>query len=174
MDVYLPIAEVAVSAPLLMILGRGRRFHLRPVRHRRRLPDDAHPGVHRHTARGCGGQRSQPRHRLLVSGAIAYRRRTRVDLKMGGVLAAGGVVGALLGRGAFRLLLALGQADLVVSLAYLLFLGVIGALMVNESVQTILRRRRGEPPKPRRDRRPPGSTACPFKVRFPDRGCTSA
>jgi uncharacterized membrane protein YfcA len=52
-----------------------------------------------------------------VSGVIAYRRRRTVDFKMGGVLAAGGAVGALVGVEAFRLLLALGQADLVVSLS---------------------------------------------------------
>jgi hypothetical protein len=58
---------------------------------------------------------------------------------MGGVLAAGGAVGSFMGVEVFRWLRLLGQADLVVSLSYLIFLGVIGALMLTES---------------------PGSTAC--------------
>nr|QQZ50999.1 sulfite exporter TauE/SafE family protein [Phenylobacterium glaciei] len=67
----------------------------------------------------------------------------------------------------FRWLRLLGQADLVVSLSYLLFLGVIGGLMLMESVQSILRRRSGKPPKPRGDRRPPWLYGLPFKMRFP-------
>jgi hypothetical protein len=39
--------------------------------------------------------------------------------------------------------------------------------MLTESVQTILRRRTGQRPKPRRDRRPPWLYGLPLKVRFP-------
>ena len=167
MDVYLPIAEVAVNAPLLVMLGAlvgfisglfgiGGGFLMTPILVFIGIP----PAV---------AVASEANHVTAssVSGVIAYRRRRAVDLKMGGVLAAGGAVGALLGVEVFRLLLALGQADLVVSLAYLIFLGVIGGLMVVESVQTVLRHRRGQPPAPRRDRRPPWLYGLPFKVRFP-------
>lgn len=102
-----------------------------------------------------------------VSSVTAYSRRRMVDFRMGLVLAGGGVVGALLGVEAFRILRLLGQADLVVSVSYLLFLGVIGALMLWESLGTILRARRGEPPKARRERRPVLLYALPLKVRFP-------
>jgi uncharacterized membrane protein YfcA len=90
-----------------------------------------------------------------------------VDFRMGGVLAAGGAVGSFLGVEAFRWLRLLGQADLVVSVSYLLFLGVIGALMLTESLAAVLRRRRGEPPKRRGDRRPPWLYGLPLKLRFP-------
>jgi uncharacterized membrane protein YfcA len=102
-----------------------------------------------------------------VSSVTAYSRRRMVDFRMGLVLAGGGVVGALLGVEAFRILRLLGQADLVVSVSYLLFLGVIGALMLWESLGTILRARRGEAPRPRRERRPVLLYALPLKVRFP-------
>lgn len=102
-----------------------------------------------------------------TSSVISYTRRRAVDFRMGGVLAAGGAVGSFLGVEVFRWLRLVGQADLVVSLSYLIFLGVIGGLMLTESLGAILRRRRGEPPKPRRDRRPPWLYGLPLKVRFP-------
>ncbi len=102
-----------------------------------------------------------------VSSVIAYSRKRAVDFRMGGVLATGGVIGAFLGVEVFRLLRLLGQADLVVSVSYLLFLGVIGGLMLMESLRSILRRRRGEAPAVPRDRRPMWLYGLPLKVRFP-------
>jgi uncharacterized membrane protein YfcA len=67
----------------------------------------------------------------------------------------------------FRWLRLLGQGDLVVGLSYLIFLGVIGALMLLESLRAIRRRRRGELPAPRRERRPPWLYGLPLKLRFP-------
>ena len=67
----------------------------------------------------------------------------------------------------FRWLRLLGQADLVVAVSYLVFLGIIGGLMLMESLGAILRRRRGLPPPPRRDRRPPWLYGLPLKMRFP-------
>ena len=67
----------------------------------------------------------------------------------------------------FRWLRLLGQADLVVALSYLIFLGIIGGLMFWESVGAILRRRRNAPAPPRRDRRPPWLYGLPLKLRFP-------
>jgi len=86
---------------------------------------------------------------------------------MGGVLAAGGALGSFVGVEVFRWLRLLGQADLVVAVSYFLFLGVIGALMLTESIAALLRRRRGEPPKRRGDRRPPWLYGLPLKMRFP-------
>jgi uncharacterized membrane protein YfcA len=102
-----------------------------------------------------------------MSSVIAYSRRRAVDLRMGGVLAAGGILGAFVGVELFRWLRLLGQADLVVSVSYLLFLSVIGGLMLMESLGAILRRRRGEPQPPRRDRRPVWLYGLPLKMRFP-------
>lgn len=102
-----------------------------------------------------------------ASSVLTYGRKRLVDFRMGGVLAFGGVIGAFIGVEAFRILRLLGQADLVVALSYLIFLGVIGGLMLSESLGAILRRRRGEPAKGPRDRRPPWLYGLPLKMRFP-------
>ena len=167
MDIYLPIAEVAVNAPLIVGLGAlvgfisgmfgiGGGFLMTPLLVFFGIPAPvAVSSMANHVAASS------------MSSVIAYSRRKAVDLRMGGVLAAGGVVGAFLGVELFRLLRLLGQADLVVSLSYLLFLGVIGGLMLMESLGAILRRRRGEATPPRRDRRPVWLYGLPLKMRFP-------
>ncbi len=78
-----------------------------------------------------------------VSGVIAHTRRKNVDFKMGFMLLIGGVVGSTSGVWIFTALTALGQIDLVIKLAYVLFLSVIGSLMFFESARALWRKRRG-------------------------------
>jgi hypothetical protein len=167
LDIYLPIAEVSVNAPLLVALGAlvgfisglfgiGGGFLMTPMLVFFGIPPAvAVASMSNHVAASS------------MSSVVAYGRNRAVDWRMGGVLAAGGIVGAIVGVELFRWLRLLGQADLVVALSYLIFLGVIGGLMLTESLGAILRRRRGEPPPPRRDRRPPWLYGLPLKVRFP-------
>ena len=167
MDIYLPIAEVSVNAPILIALGAavgfisglfgiGGGFLMTPVLIFLGIPPVvAVASEANHVAASS------------TSGVISYTRRKAVDFRMGGVLAAGGAVGSFIGVEIFRWLRLLGQADLVVALSYLIFLGVIGALMLSESLTSILRQRRGAPPKRRKDRRPPWLYGLPFKMRFP-------
>jgi len=167
LDFYLPIAEVSVNAPLLVALGAavgfisglfgiGGGFLMTPVLVFLGIPPVvAVASEANHVAASS------------MSSVVSYGRRRAVDFRMGGVLAAGGAIGSLIGVELFRVLRLLGQADLVVSLSYLVFLGVIGGLMLTESLGAILRRRRGEGPKPRRDRRPPWLYGLPLKLRFP-------
>ena len=167
MDIYLPIAEVAVNAPLIVGLGAlvgfisgmfgiGGGFLMTPMLVFLGIPPAvAVSSMANHVAASS------------TSSVIAYGRRRAVDFRMGGVLAAGGVAGAFAGVELFRILRLLGQADLVVSASYLVFLSVIGGLMLVESVGAILRRRRGQPPPPRRDRRPVWLYGLPLKMRFP-------
>ena len=61
-------------------------------------------------------------------------RRGGVDLKMGGVMIVGGVIGSLAGAGLFRVLQTSGQIDLVIGLLYVVLLGSIGALMLKDAV----------------------------------------
>ena len=61
---------------------------------------------------------------------------------MGWVLIAGGATGSVLGILLFRWLRALGQIDLTISLAYVVFLGIIGGLMFTESARAMLRNRK--------------------------------
>ena len=77
-----------------------------------------------------------------VSGVLAHMRRGNVDFKMGSILLIGGVIGSSLGVWLFAFLRELGQIDLVIKLCYVVFLGIIGSLMLTESVRAILRTRR--------------------------------
>ena len=76
-----------------------------------------------------------------VSGVLAHWRRGNVDFKMGGILLAGGLVGSSVGVLLFSILRDIGQIDLVIRLSYVVFLGIIGVLMLMESVRAILRTR---------------------------------
>ena len=167
MDIYLPIAEVAVNAPLLVALGAfvgfisgmfgiGGGFLMTPLLVFFGIPAPVAVASMAHHVAGSS-----------MSSVIAYSRRRAVDLRMGGVLAAGGVVGAFAGVELFRVLRLLGQADLIVAVSYLVFLSVIGGLMLTESLGAILRRRQGQPAPPRRDRRPVWLYGLPLKMRFP-------
>ena len=77
-----------------------------------------------------------------VSGVLAHMRRGNADFKMGGILMAGGVIGSSLGVALFSFLQSIGQIDLVIQLSYVVFLGIIGSLMLTESVRTIIRSRK--------------------------------
>ena len=77
-----------------------------------------------------------------VSGVLAHMRRGNVDFKMGGILMAGGVIGSSLGVALFSFLREIGQIDLVIQLSYVVFLGIIGSLMLTESIRTIIRSRK--------------------------------
>ena len=105
-----------------------------------------------------------------VSGAMAHWRRGGVDFKMGGIMIAGGAVGAFFGAQIFSYLRQLGQVDLVISLSYVLFLGSIGGLMFIESIQAIIAdyKRGGMPPvrKTSKQRHSGWLHALPFKTRF--------
>ena len=170
MDIYLPIAEVSVNWPLLVLLGAtvgfvsglfgiGGGFLMAPILIFLGIP----PSV---------AVASQASHVVAssTSGVINYTSRKLVDYRIGGIMAAGGVVGALLGVELFRYLRLLGQADLVVALSYLLFLGAIGALMLYESLGQILRRVRGEVTPHKERRRPLWLYGLPLRMRFPRSG----
>lgn len=77
-----------------------------------------------------------------VSGVLAHMRRSNVDFKMGTILLVGGVIGSTLGVLLFAFLRELGQIDLVIKLSYVVLLGIVGSLMLVESVRAILRTRK--------------------------------
>jgi uncharacterized membrane protein YfcA len=87
-----------------------------------------------------------------------------VDFRMGLVLLAGGVLGSVFGVQLFKTLRELGQVELLVSLCYVVFLGIIGGLMFIESLNAIRRTRKGAPPKPRK--RHGWVHGLPLKMRF--------
>ena len=142
MDIYLPIAEMSVNLFLLLglggavgflsgVFGVGGGFLMTPLLIFVGIP----PAV------AVGSEASQ----ILASsfsGVMAHMRRGNVDVRMGAVLVAGGLVGSAFGVWLFKLLRQLGHIDLVISLAYVLFLGTVGGLMFVESVRAWLRTQR--------------------------------
>ena len=170
MDIYLPIAEVSVNWPFLVLLGAlvgfvsglfgiGGGFLMAPVLVFMGIP----PTV---------AVASQASHVVAssTSGVIRYSGMKAVDYRIGGIMAVGGALGALAGVELFRYLRLLGQADLVVALSYLIFLGSIGSMMLYESLTQILHRVRGETPPRKERRRPMWLYGLPFRMRFPRSG----
>ncbi|WP_367120086.1 sulfite exporter TauE/SafE family protein [Phenylobacterium sp.] len=167
LDVYLPIAEISVNAPLLVaagalvgfisgMFGIGGGFLMTPILVFLGVPAPvAVASMTGHVAASS------------TSSVLAYSAGRGVDFRMGGVLAAGGSIGALAGVEVFRWLRLAGQADLAVALAYLVFLGVIGTLMLRESIGALIRRRRGEADPAPTQRRPALLYGLPFRLRFP-------
>src|SRR5918996_1574020 len=139
MDIYLPIAEISADLFLLLglggavgffsgVFGVGGGFLLPPLLILTGIP----PPV------AVGTQAPQ----ILASsfsGMLAHMRRGNVDVHMGVVLVIGGVLGSILGVWLFGLLRRLGQIDLAIALAYVLLLGIVGMLMLIESVRAWMR-----------------------------------
>ncbi len=101
-----------------------------------------------------------------VSGSIAQWRRNNVDVKMGLVLLAGGVVGSFIGVALVKVLRQMGQVDLVISLSYVFFLGFIGTLMLLEAIRTYFKSKAGNAPPARRPGQHNWIHKLPFKMRF--------
>ena len=100
-----------------------------------------------------------------VSGVMAHMRRGNVDFKMGFVLLAGGLTGSTIGVALFALLRELGQIDVVIKLSFIIFLGMIGSLMLIESIRAIMKSRQ---PGARRGKLHQHNWlhGLPFKMRF--------
>ncbi len=164
MQIYLPIAEVSVNAILLLgigggvgflsgLFGVGGGFLMTPLLILIGIP----PAVAVATEANQIVASS-------FSGVLAHWRRRTVDFKMGLVLLAGGLVGSAIGVQIFTALRALGQVELLVSLCYVVFLGIVGGLMFVESLSALRRSRSGAPPRERR--RHGWIHGLPFKMRF--------
>ena len=139
MQVYLPIAEVSVSIFLLIglggivgilsgLFGVGGGFLMTPLLFFIGIP----PAIAVATEANQIVASS-------FSGALAHLRRKTVDLKMGWILVSGGLIGSGIGVQIFKVLRDLGQVELLVTLCYVFFLGIIGSLMLWESVRALIR-----------------------------------
>ncbi len=163
MDIYLPIAEMAVNVFVVLglgglvgflsgLFGIGGGFLTTPLLIFIGIP----PPVA--VATGAN-QIVAP----SVSAVLAHWRRGNVDVKMGLALLAGGVTGSAIGVAAFAILHQLAQLDVVIKISYVLFLSAIGLLMLRESLQALVRSR-SSVAKPRGRRT--WIDALPLKVRF--------
>ncbi len=166
MDLYLPIANLSVNALVIILLGGGvgllsgmfgigGGFLTTPLLIVYGIPPTVAAASAASQVTGAS-----------VSGVFAHFRRGGVDTKMGGVLVAGGILGAFFGAWLFRLLQASGQIDTVIAIVYVVMLGSIGSMMARESLGTISRQRRGQPPRARKRRHHPLVAALPLRTRF--------
>jgi hypothetical protein len=72
-----------------------------------------------------------------TSASYAHYRLGNVDFKMGIILVIGGVLGGTVGVQFIKLLRAMGNADFVIKITYVVMLGVIGFYMFMESLQSM-------------------------------------
>jgi uncharacterized membrane protein YfcA len=164
MQIYLPIAEMSVNLFILLgmgavvgflsgMFGVGGGFLMTPFLIFMGVP----------AAIAVGTEANQIVAASLA-GVMAHWRRGNVDFKMGGVMVVGGLAGSTLGAWLFRELREQGQIDLVISISFVVFLGLIGSLMLWESARVVLRSGGGA--KRREARRHYWVHGLPFKMRF--------
>ncbi|ODU23239.1 sulfite exporter TauE/SafE family protein, partial [Sphingopyxis sp. SCN 67-31] len=101
-----------------------------------------------------------------VSGALAHFERGGVDLRMGAVLIAGGLLGSLIGAGLFELLTAWGQIDTTINILYVVLLGSVGGLMAREAWGALRALQAGLPAPARKRRHHPMVANLPMRWRF--------
>ncbi|MBA2125526.1 permease [Hyphomicrobium methylovorum] len=167
MTLYLPIAEMPVSVGVYLALGAavgfmsglfgvGGGFLLTPLLTFLGIP----PAVAVATCNAHVVASS-------VSGAVTHYRRNNVDVKMGTVMLSAGVVGTIIGVEVVRLLRKAGMFELVVSLAYVTFLGAVGTLILIEGLQARRRSKAtGGSSTPRKSGQHSWVDGLPFKMRF--------
>ncbi|MCB2065215.1 MAG: sulfite exporter TauE/SafE family protein [Erythrobacter sp.] len=137
MDVYLPIANLAVNGLLIVALGAatgilsglfgvGGGFLTTPLLIFYGIPPTVAAASAATQVTGAS-----------VSGVFAHSRNQGVDYQIGGVIVAGGMIGALIGSLLFNLLRDIGQIDVVINILYVLLLGSIGGFMARESLQAL-------------------------------------
>jgi uncharacterized membrane protein YfcA len=101
-----------------------------------------------------------------ISGAIAQWKKRAIDFKMAGVMMLGGFAGTGAGVWLFAVMRRAGQMDLVVSLTYVLMLGIIGGIMLNESLKTLRAQAQGNAPSRIRPVNHVWIHGLPLKARF--------
>jgi len=146
MQIYLPIAEMSVNIFLLIGLGGlvgilsgmfgvGGGFLMTPLLFFIGIP----PAVAVATEANQIVASS-------FSGVLAHVKKKTVDFKMGTVLLIGGLLGAAVGVQVFKYLKEIGQVDLLITLSYVVFLGMIGSLCSSKAlVQSGVPRNRRRP-----------------------------
>jgi hypothetical protein len=166
MHFYLPVAEMSANIAIFLAMGGavgflsglfgvGGGFLMTPLLIFSGIP----PAV-------AVGTESAQIVASSVSGAFAQWRRRNVDITMGLVLLAGGLLGSLFGVQLVGNLRRLGLFEFFVSICYVTFLGVIGTLMLIESINAMRKVQGGMVLSPRRSGQHNWAHGLPFKLRF--------
>lgn len=170
MEIYLPIAQLSISWIVILGMGLGvgflsgmlgvsGGFIMTPLLIFYGIP----PSVSVAT-------QASPIAAASLTGAITKGGRHSVDYKMGVALMIGGLAGSLLGIALFRYLQKMGQVDIVIEASYVLLLGSVGGLMLNESVRSLLAARTGTSLPAHRPGQHTWIHNLPFKMRFRQSG----
>jgi len=139
LQIYLPIAEVTINVATLLfvsvvvgffagLLGIGGGFLLTPI-----LIFLGIPPIYA-VANGANNILA-----ASVSGTIGHWFKDQLDIKMGILIIAGGVVGAIFGIFLFKYFLLQGSVNKIISIMYCILLSGIGLSMLIESLIEIRR-----------------------------------
>jgi uncharacterized membrane protein YfcA len=166
MEIYLPIAEMSVHWLIILgmgaaigflsgLFGVGGGFLLTPLLIFYGVPSAVAVAT---TASHITAS--------SISGAITQWRKRALDLKMGLVMSGGGLVGSVFGVWLFAVMRRSGQMDLVVSSSYVILLGTVGGIMLNESLGALRAVQGGVPSPARRSGQHLWMHGLPIKMRF--------
>ena len=138
-DFYLPIAEVTINIPLLLLisaavgfltglLGIGGGFLMTPI-----LIFLGIPPVYA-VANGANNILA-----ASVSGSLAHYFKNHIDVKMGVLILVGGLIGSIIGVEIFIFFLKKGTINSLISISYFILLSSIGLMMFYESLSEMRR-----------------------------------
>lgn len=114
-----------------------------------------------------------------TSGTLAHYRLGNVDMKMGILLLIGGVAGGAVGVQLIKVLRAMGNADFLINVTYVIMLGGVGSYMFMESLQSLKKDKVGPDAKPQKAAKEKKPSAIgtlmgslPFQTEFTKSGVT--
>lgn len=139
LDIYLPIAEVYINIPVLLLIsaivgfltgliGIGGGFLMTPIL--------IFLGISPIYAVGNGANNILA---ASVSGTLAHYFKKQIDIKMGVLILIGGLIGSLIGVEIFIFFLKQGSINNVISILYCGLLSSVGLMMLIESLSEIKR-----------------------------------
>ncbi|MAV48966.1 MAG: permease [Pelagibacteraceae bacterium] len=141
-DFYLPIAEVTINIPLLLLisaavgfltglLGIGGGFLMTPIL--------IFLGISPVYAVANGANNILA---ASVSGSLAHYFKNHIDVKMGVLILVGGLIGSIIGVEIFIFFLKKGTINSLISISYFILLSSIGLMMFYESLSEMRRIRK--------------------------------
>jgi len=165
-QIYLPIAELPVSIFLVLgmaaavgfisgLFGVGGGFLMTPLL--------VFIGIPASVAVATGSAQIAA---ASMTGVLTQWRRKALDVKLGGVLVAGGLAGTLLGVLFFNAMRRAGYFEIVLVLSYVTLLGGVGGLMLVESLRATFLPNRARAARPRRTDGRWWFETLPLPVRF--------
>ncbi|MEN9856413.1 MAG: hypothetical protein RLZZ157_1539 [Pseudomonadota bacterium] len=167
MQIYLPIAELAVN-PVLMaglgllvgclsgVFGVGGGFLMTPLLMLLGIPAPVAVAAGANLAAASS-----------MSSILGQFERRGVDLQMGLVISLGGIFGVAIGSVLFGWLKAQGAAEATVKIAYVVLLGALGASLVSESLRSMAKQHAGAPLQGIKRTTPDLVHRLPLRIRFP-------